>query len=107
MYRGKKIGVVIPAYNEALLIGRVLSTMPDFVDRIIVVNDNSSDKTADVVRSHRAFESGRIVLLHHEMNLGVGAAIVTGYRRAIEIGMDAVAVMAGDAQMDPADLPRL
>ncbi|MFQ5457125.1 MAG: glycosyltransferase family 2 protein [Myxococcota bacterium] len=107
MYRGKKVAVVVPAYNEELLIGRVLSTMPGFVDRIIVVNDNSSDKTADVVRSHRAFESGQIVLLHHEANLGVGAAIVTGYRRAVEIGMDAVAVMAGDAQMDPADLPRL
>ncbi len=107
MYRGKKIGVVIPAYNEALLIGRVLSTMPDFVDRIIVVNDNSTDKTADVVRRHRAFESGGIVLLHHKMNRGVGAAIVTGYRRAVEIGMDAVAVMAGDAQMDPVDLSRI
>jgi glycosyltransferase involved in cell wall biosynthesis len=72
VYKGKKVGVVVPAHNEALLVGRVLSTMPDFVDRIIVVNDASTDKTADVVRSHRAFESGRITLLHHEKNQGVG-----------------------------------
>ena len=107
MYKSKRIGVVIPAYNEDLLIGRVLTTMPDFVDRIIVVNDASTDKTADVVRSHRAFDSGRIVLLHHESNRGVGAAIVTGYRQVLELGLDAAVVMAGDAQMDPDDLPRL
>jgi glycosyltransferase involved in cell wall biosynthesis len=107
VYKGFKVGVVVPAYNEALLIGRVLSTMPDFVDRIIVVNDASTDKTADVVRSHRAFESGRIALLHHESNRGVGAAIVTGYRRALEMDLDVAVVMAGDAQMDPDDLPRI
>ena len=107
MFRGKIIGVVVPAHNEELLIGRVLSTMPEFVDRIIVVNDASADKTADVVRSHLAFASGKIELLHHERNLGVGAAIVTGYRRALEDGLDVAVVMAGDAQMDPEDLPRL
>ena len=107
MYKGKSIAVVVPAYNEEKLIGLVLSTMPDFVDRIIVVNDASTDKTSDVVRSHRAFETGRITLLHHESNQGVGAAIVTGYRRALDLGMDIAVVMAGDAQMDPEDLPRL
>ncbi len=107
MYEGKSVAVVVPAHNEELLIGRVLSTMPDFVDRIIVVNDASSDKTTDVVRSHVSFAAGKIELLHHERNLGVGAAIVTGYRRALEAGLDVAVVMAGDAQMDPDDLPRL
>jgi glycosyltransferase involved in cell wall biosynthesis len=107
VYKGKTIGVVVPAHNEELLIGRVLETMPDFVDQIIVVNDASSDKTADVVRAHVGFEKGRVTLLHHETNQGVGAAIVTGYRRAIEAGFDVAVVMAGDAQMDPDDLPRL
>ena len=107
MFQNKRIGVVIPAYNEELLIGRVLTTMPDFVDRIVVVNDASTDKTAEVVRSHRDFESGRIVLLHHETNQGVGAAIVSGYRRVLEMGLDVAVVMAGDAQMDPDDLQRL
>jgi glycosyltransferase involved in cell wall biosynthesis len=107
LFQGKTVAVVVPAHNEELLIGRVLSTMPDFVDRIIVVNDASSDKTADVVRGHVAFASGRIALVHHERNQGVGAAIVTGYRRALEAGLDVAVVMAGDAQMDPDDLPRL
>lgn len=107
MYKGKSIAVIVPAHNEEALIGHVLTTIPDFVDWVIVVNDASTDKTADVVRSHCVFETGRITLLHHETNQGVGAAIVTGYRRALELGMDIAAVMAGDAQMDPEDLPRI
>ena len=53
MYRDHTLAVVIPAYNEELLIGRVIETMPDFVDWMIVVNDNSSDETAEVVEGYK------------------------------------------------------
>ena len=106
MYKGKKVAVMVPAYNEEKLIGRVIETMPDFVDRIYVVDDCSHDGTCDRVRSYlsQASFNGRLELIRHTTNRGVGAAIVTGYQEAAEEGMDVVAVMAGDAQMDPADL---
>jgi len=107
MYLGKRIGVVVPAYNEARLIRRTLTTMPDVVDRIFVVDDASTDDTARIVRDMAGEFDGRLTLIRHETNRGVGAAITTGYKRALAEGVDVVAVMAGDAQMDPDDLPRV
>ncbi len=109
MYRGKAIGVVVPAYNEEELVGRVIETMPDFVDRIYVVDDCSQDRTCDRVQSYfdRPSLNGRLELIRHTDNYGVGRAIVTGYQRATEEGMDVVAVMAGDAQMDPTELDQV
>jgi cellulose synthase/poly-beta-1,6-N-acetylglucosamine synthase-like glycosyltransferase len=48
MYRDKTVCVVVPAYNEEKLIGRVLETMPDYVDKVVVVDDKSTDKTAEI-----------------------------------------------------------
>jgi glycosyltransferase involved in cell wall biosynthesis len=109
MLEGKHIGVVVPAYNEDKLIGRVIETMPPFVDRIYVVDDCSHDGTCDQVHSYLDQPSlnGHLELMRHTVNRGVGGAIVTGYRKAVEDGMDVVAVMAGDAQMDPAELDRI
>lgn len=107
MYKGHTVSVVVPAYNEERLIGKVLETMPDFVDKVVVVDDASQDRTVEVVERHRVNDAERLVLVRHERNRGVGAAIATGYRWALEHEMDATAVMAGDAQMDPADLPKL
>jgi len=106
MYKGKKIGVAIPAYNEEKNIGRVLSEIPEFVDRIYVVDDASTDSTAEVVKKFMK-KDGRIVLISHKENQGVGGAIVSGWKKGIEEGMEIMAVMAGDAQMDPAYLPSL
>ncbi len=106
MVKGKSVAVVVPAFNVEHLVGRVLETMPPFVDRVFVIDDASSDGTAVVVEKFSRTDP-RLALIRHERNEGVGAAIVTGYLRAREEKMDAVAVMAGDAQMDPADLPRL
>ncbi len=106
MYRGKKIGVSVPAYNEEKLIGRTIEEMPDFVDRIYVVDDASTDKTSDVVREIIKRDR-RVELTRHEKNRGVGGAIVSGWKRGLEEGMDVLAVMAGDNQMDPAYLPKL
>ena len=106
MFEGKSVAVVVPCYNEQTQIGGVLRTMPEMVDCVIVVDDKSTDGTADVVRGHIASEgdSPRTVLIEHEQNAGVGAAIVTGYREAIRREMDVTAVMAGDGQMDPNEL---
>ncbi|HET6370991.1 MAG TPA: glycosyltransferase family 2 protein [Nitrospiria bacterium] len=107
MLEGKRIGVVIPAHNEEKLIGRVIDTIPGFVDRIIVVDDRSSDGTRGVVEKYREHDKERVLLVPLEQNQGVGGAIVAGYKRAIEESLDVVAVMAGDAQMDPDDLFRV
>lgn len=107
MYRGKTIAVVVPAYNEEALIGNVLETMPAFVDKIFVVDDASVDHTLAIAGKYSQRLGDRLELLEHKQNRGVGAAIVTGYKHALQQGMDVVAVMAGDGQMDPADLERI
>jgi len=107
MFQGKTVGVVVPCHDEETQIGTVIETMPDYVDRIIIVDDVSSDRTVEIVESWAERLPGRIRLVKHERNGGVGAAIVTGYKAAVEERIDMTAVMAGDAQMDPADLPNL
>jgi len=104
MYRGKQVGVVVPAYNEEALIGRVIDTIPPYVDKVYVVDDCSTDNTAKVVLNNN---DTRLVFIHHSVNKGVGAAIVTGYKEALKDCMDVIAVMAGDNQMDPLELPKL
>jgi glycosyltransferase involved in cell wall biosynthesis len=104
VYEDHRIAAVVPAYNEERLIARVVATMPDFVDHIVVVDDKSTDRTAEVAR---ATGDPRLVVISHEVNTGVGGAIVTGHRTALELGADVDVVMAGDAQMDPAYLPAL
>ena len=103
MYLEKSIAVVVPAYNEAKLIEKTLVSIPDFVDRIIVVDDASKDETVSIVE-RLAEEDTKITLVRHSQNQGVGGAIITGYGKAVETNMDVTAVMAGDAQMDPNDL---
>ena len=104
MFEGKRVGVVVPAYDEEALIGATLGGIPPLVDRILVVDDGSSDRTGA-----RALELGdsRVEVLTHERRSGVGAATLTGYRRAMAEGLDVVVVMNGDNQMDPEDLPAL
>jgi len=154
MINNKTIAVVVPAYNEEKQISLVIETMPDFVDRIVIVNDCSKDKTADVVLKYinddrynttslllKPFpnpvipnkyneadvlvekiereeikyftkqevanttpEKDRIILINHLENAGVGAAIASGYKWCKDHRIDCVAVMAGDGQMDPAEL---
>jgi glycosyltransferase involved in cell wall biosynthesis len=107
MLFGVAVVVVVPAWNEAPRIARVLRAMPASVDRVVVVDDASTDAT---IEAARAIDDARVEIASHATNRGVGAAIVTGYRRAIaltESPRDAFVVMAGDGQMDPRDLPAL
>jgi len=101
MLDGKTVAVVVPAFHEEHLIGTTIAGIPELVDRVIVVDDASDDGTAAAAET-----SGdpRVEVIVHEQNQGVGAAILTGYRRALEHGVDVTCVMAGDNQMDPDDL---
>src|SRR5687767_4307456 len=109
MFEGRRVLVVVPAHNEEKLIERVLDSMPPLVDRVIVVDDASTDRTFEVLAAVAPRFGERVRVIRHERNGGVGAAIVTGYKTALaeSKGGELVAVMAGDAQMDPADLPRI
>jgi glycosyltransferase involved in cell wall biosynthesis len=104
MLEGKTVAVVVPAHNEQELIVPTLQGIPGFVDRVLVVDDASTDETAERARS---LGDPRIEVIEHDKNRGVGAAILTGYRRALAARMDATAVMAGDNQMDPDELEGL
>src|SRR5438874_1667807 len=104
MLAGKAVAVIVPAHDEEQLIGATIQGIPDFVDRIYVVDDASADGTAAAAR---ASGDGRVVVVRHERNGGVGAAIVTGYRRALAEGADVACVMAADNQMDPNELERI
>jgi glycosyltransferase involved in cell wall biosynthesis len=122
VYEGHTVGVVVPAYNEEGFIGDVIEALPGFVDRAYVVDDASTDGTWEEVRRHVPATNGsepraaiadggsaydrRIVPIRHETNSGRGAAVKTGYRRALDDGMDAIAVIDGDGQHDPAILDR-
>jgi glycosyltransferase involved in cell wall biosynthesis len=107
MFRGRSVAVVIPAFNERDKIAATIRSVPGFVDHVLVVDDGSADGTAIVARRQCLRRRSGIEVLCHESNRGVGAAIASGYARAIELGAQMTAVMAGDGQMDPADLPRL
>ncbi len=103
MYMNKKISVVIPAYNEEALINDTIASVPGCVDKIYVVNDCSSDRTAEIIQA-MGKENHKIIFINHECNKGVGAAIISGYKKSLEDDMDIAVVMAGDNQMDPAFL---
>lgn len=98
MYEGRKVAAVVPAFNEARHIGRVIELMPAWVDAIIVVDDRSSDGTADAAR---ASGDARVDVVRHEVQRGVGGATVSGFRRALEVGADIAVKVDGDGQMDP------
>ena len=106
MFKNSLLCVIVPAYNEELLIKETLAAVPESVDKIYAVNDASTDRTLKIIEKC-AERDPRIVPLNHEKNRGVGAAIVTGYKCGLADGMQIFVVMAGDNQMDPAVMPSL
>lgn len=104
MIERARIAVVVPAFDEEVRIGSTLASMPACVDRIVVVDDGSHDRTREIVR---ASLDVRVRLIAHASNRGVGAAIVTGYRAVFAEGHDVAIVMGADGQMDPSELVSL
>ena len=128
MYANKRIAAVIPAYNEEGFIGEVIRTLPRYIDRAYVIDDGSTDGTWDEIKEHaeRMEPDGGtaistasdtsviqpeprpdIVPIQHQTNQGVGAAIKTGYRRALADEMDVTTVIAGDGQTEPDIVERI
>ena len=124
MYNGKSVGVVIPAHNEEAFVGRVIETLPEYVDRVYAVDDCSTDGTWAEIERHAeranrtrgenttladggAAFGGVVEAIRHETNHGRGGAVKTGYRRALDDGIDVVAVMDADGQMNPDMLARI
>jgi len=101
MYKNNKIVVVIPAYNEEKSIGKVIKSIPDYTDDIIVINDGSTDKTADIAQ-----ENGSIVITH-DKNKGVGTSFNTGMRKALELDPDIMINIDADGQFNPKDIIKL
>ena len=106
MYKDKNISIVIPCYNEETQIEAVVNGLPDFIDKIIIIDDKSSDNTIQVIKELENNNS-RISSIFHNENQGVGASIATGYKWSRDNNIDVAVVMAGDNQMDPKDLPEI
>ena len=104
MFRQLRVAVVVPAFNEAAKIAATVATIPDYIDDVFVIDDASTDGTGAIAGTAR---TAAVHVIRHDANRGVGGAIATGYRHALTAGADVAVVMAGDGQMDPADLPAL
>lgn len=101
--QGTKTGVIIPCYNVRDHVADVIAAVPDYVDHIIVVDDRcprASGKEAELTADPR------VTVIYHEKNLGVGGAVVTGFRKGLALGCDVLVKIDGDGQMDPGDAER-
>ncbi len=94
---------IVPAYNEAGMVGRVVRDIrrhaPDF--DVVVVNDGSTDTTAAHAEAQGAY------LINHPFNLGIGGAMQSGYKFALRNGYDVAVQVDGDGQHKPAHIPEL
>ncbi|MBI4844702.1 MAG: glycosyltransferase family 2 protein [Nitrospirae bacterium] len=101
MYKGRLIAVIIPAFNEEDNIGGVIDSIPSFVDRAVVIDDCSRDRTSEFASSAGA------VVIRHDFNMGVGAAFNTGLEHVLKEGFDIMVNIDGDGQFSALDIPRL
>jgi glycosyltransferase involved in cell wall biosynthesis len=100
------IAAIIPAYGVERDIQSVLSDLPSYIKHIIVVNDASPDASGELA-AEAAKKDSRITLISHVQNQGVGGAMVSGFRKALEFGSQIVVKLDGDGQMDPSHIPAL
>jgi len=95
----QEVTVVIPAYNEQISVGSVALQASKFVDRVIVVDDGSTDNTAEIV------ELAGVELIKHEKNMGKGVALKTGFEAAKN--SDIIVTLDADGQHRISDIPKL
>ena len=109
MWRSHQVAVVIPAYQEEVLLPVTLKSLPAWLDAVIVVDDASQDQTADVALNMRSALSSvpHFHVIRCASNGGVGKAISIGYQKAIDLQMDIAVVVGADSQMDASEMPRL
>jgi glycosyltransferase involved in cell wall biosynthesis len=100
------IAAVIPAYNVEKDLESVLRGLPPYIKHVIVVDDASPDASGEAAAA-AAKTDGRIILVRHAKNQGVGGAMVSGFRKALELGAQVVVKLDGDGQMDPKHIPAL
>jgi dolichol-phosphate mannosyltransferase len=102
MYRGLSVIAIVPVFNEEAKIGKVVGRMPrQFVDEVLVVDDGSTDRSADLARSFGA------QVISMGATLGVGAALQTGYRYAVTHGYDVAVTVGGNNKDAPEEIPLL
>jgi glycosyltransferase involved in cell wall biosynthesis len=94
-----KIVAVIPAYNEGESILKVVKDVEKYVDKVIVIDDGSTDNTVKYADQSNA------VVIRHPHNLGKGAACRSGFHAAVKLGCDAIITLDGDGQHDASDIP--
>jgi dolichol-phosphate mannosyltransferase len=99
----KMLAVIIPAYNAEATIESVVEDIPSYVDWIIIVNDKSLDRTENAISS---ISNSRVILINNEKNMGVGGAMLTGFKKALELKADYIAKIDADGQMDTIYLDR-
>jgi len=92
-----KVSIVIPAYKASKYIVDVIDTIPEFIDKIIVVDDKCPENTGKIVEN---LKNKRLIVLYHSENQGVGGAVITGYKKALDLNMDIVVKIDADGQMD-------
>jgi dolichol-phosphate mannosyltransferase len=100
------ISVVIPCYNVANHIEKVISKIPEEISYIIVVNDCSTDETGQIL-SCVGGKNKRVVYVEHRVNQGVGGAMISGFQKAMQLNSDIAIKMDGDGQMDQSNIQRL
>jgi len=104
LIKQERIAVIIPMYRVEAHIQAVVSRIPEFIDIIIAVDDASPDRSGAVLAE---MKEPRLHLLKHEKNQGVGGAMLSGFRKALELGATVVVKMDGDDQMSAEHLPAL
>lgn len=94
------IAVVIPCYNVAAHVEQVIQGLPAYISWIIAVDDCSTDDTSGILERLQTVNP-QLVYLRHEVNQGVGSAMLSGYQKALALGAEIIVKLDGDGQMDP------